>query len=142
MSRGRNLLETSKTFIKTNTIQSTRVPLIKTVHAATGIQCDISFKNLLSVKNSEFIAFCLTLDSRIRPLIMTLRIWLKDRFSKIGQLNQVCFNNYAFTMMCFFYLQQLEKPILHSIQTFQMDVTPELVRRSSKALFLDDDVTL
>ncbi len=93
-------------------IRSARVPIVKFVHRATGIRSDIryvrtirgpagrggrgsqlrplstwsmfytSFKNRLSVMNTEFIKFVVQrLDQRIYPLTMTLRWVLSTIFS-------------------------------------------------------------
>lgn len=55
-------------------IVHTRVPIIRTEHY-NGLKCDLSFKNLLSVQNSKMIAFFISLDPRVRPLILLVRYW-------------------------------------------------------------------
>ena len=45
-------------------ILAARVPILKFIHKPTGIHCDISFKNLASVRNTKYIRFCLEMDRR------------------------------------------------------------------------------
>lgn len=99
-------------------ISQARVPIVKFVHRVTGIQCDISFKNKSAVLNSEFIRFCSEVDSRVRPLIMTVKLFCKMHdLSGSGGGRRM--SSYALVMLVIFYLQQLEKPILPSVHSLQ-----------------------
>ena len=55
------------------TIAQAKVPIVQAVHLPSKIACDISFRNKLSVRNSQFIAKLTEFDPRFRPLCIALR---------------------------------------------------------------------
>ena len=54
-------------------ILQARVPIVKFTDRDTGVQCDISFKNRLSVVNTAWIRLCVDSDPRVRSFLVTLR---------------------------------------------------------------------
>ena len=54
-------------------ITNARVPIVKFVHRTTAISCDLSFKNRMSVLNTEFIGRSMQWATWMRPFIMCLR---------------------------------------------------------------------
>jgi len=103
---------------KIHPITAARVPIVKFVHRMSGIHCDISFKNRASVLNSEFIRFCTEIDSRVRPLMVAVRLFCK-RHDLAGGGGGLRISNYALTMLVIYFLQQLEKPVLYTVHTLQ-----------------------
>ena len=103
-------------------IVSARVPIVKFIHKATGIACDISFRNGMSNLNTEFIAIGVRTDPRIRPMFMTLRYWGKY-YDLTGGGGMARITNYAFTMLMFFYLQDIG--LFHPVRVWQEARTPE-----------------
>ncbi|XP_043283794.1 speckle targeted PIP5K1A-regulated poly(A) polymerase-like [Venturia canescens] len=92
-------------------IPKAKTPIIKFCHSPTSTNCDISFKNNLGVINSQLIKRLLSVDVRLKPLMMIVKFWVKtSELSGHGK-----FNNYAIIMMVIFYLQQPETKMLPSI---------------------------
>ena len=63
----------SKDFGHIVPIAQAKVPIVQVIHLPSKIACDISFRNKLSVRNSQFIAKLTEFDPRFRPLCIALR---------------------------------------------------------------------
>jgi len=107
-----------------HSIAQARVPIVKFMHRPTGISCDISFKNRAGTLNSAYIRFCTEFDARVRPLMIAVRTFCKHH-ELGGGGGGPRLSNYAVTLLVILYLQQLETPILHSVQTLQQYVKDE-----------------
>lgn len=102
-------------FTKVIGITGAKTPILKCLHKPTGISCDINFKNMLGVANSQLVNFLLHKDNRLRPMMMILKYWAKiNDITGPGKLN-----NYTLVMMTIFFWQQLQKPILPPIYMLQ-----------------------
>ncbi len=55
-------------------------------------------------------------DPRIRPLMFAIRHWAKTKELAGNQNSGPRLTGYALTMMVFFYLQQVEPPVLLSVE--------------------------
>merc|ERR1719187_2496502 len=112
---------------KLRKILHARVPIVK-FEDATGIHCDINFRDRLGVCNSEFIRLCIEADGRIRPLMMTIRYFAKIH-GITAEGSGVRLSSYALTMLIIFYLQQIDPPLLHPVHTYQTvpGVTPDMI---------------
>lgn len=88
-------------------IQNARVPIVKFIHTSTGLSCDLSFKNMMSTLNTEFIGRSISIDIRFRHLIMTVRYFLKTYDLSGGGLSGKV-SNYALTMIVLFFLQRMQ----------------------------------
>lgn len=84
-------------------IPGAKIPIVKCVHLATGIRCDINIKNMLGVCNSKLIHYYLSLDLKIKQAMMVLKYWGKCH--KITGQNHLL-SNYSLAMMFIFFLQQ------------------------------------
>ena len=112
-------------------IPNARVPIVKFSHIQTSLRCDISFKNQLSVLNTQFIKSCMDYDPRIRPITMCIRFWaMKYNLSGNGLEQKV--NNYALTLMIIFYLQT--QRMLPSVKSLQENV--------KKGIYIDKKLVL
>lgn len=49
-------------------IPTARVPIVKIVHAKTGIQCDIGINTTLGLHNTRLMRLYAQLDPRVRPV--------------------------------------------------------------------------
>ena len=110
----RRVLSNITQICRMTAILGARVPILKFVHRPTGIHCDISFKNRLSVKNTEYIRLCLETDTRVRPVLVGARFWAKHH-ELAGGGGGMKMSSYALTILVITYLQQLHPPLLHSV---------------------------
>ena len=98
-------------------VSQARVPIVKFVHAPSGISCDVSCNNTLGVSNSTLLRAFQEVDPRVRPLMMTVKFWAKtQRFVGSPESN---LNSYALCLLVVFYLQRAS--ILPSVETLQRD---------------------
>jgi len=97
-----------------------KIPIIKCVHKDTGIDCDISFNNISAVHNSHLLNYIITMDSRVKPVLMKLKTWAKN----IGLICTNGFSSYSFYWLGLFYMQVIG--ILPAICDLQKSI-PELV---------------
>ncbi|KAI8824542.1 uncharacterized protein EV422DRAFT_493059, partial [Fimicolochytrium jonesii] len=85
-------------------VASARVPICKFVHPETGLQCDANFGNELGVKNSLLLRTYTLIDPRVRPLVMLVKNWAKNR-----DLNDAAdggtITSYAYSLMVLNFLQ-------------------------------------
>ena len=110
----RRVLSDIKQICRMTAILSARVPILKFIHRPTGIHCDISFKNRMSVMNTDYIRLCLTTDPRVRPVLMAVRFWAKY-YGLAGGGGGLKMSSYALTILVITFLQQLEQPLLHTV---------------------------
>ncbi|XP_018397182.1 PREDICTED: terminal uridylyltransferase Tailor-like, partial [Cyphomyrmex costatus] len=83
------------------TLDRSRTPIIKVKHRSTGLQCDISFTNSLSVENSKLIRSFNTAYPPCQKLTLFLKKWL----SLAGLSGPDGITNYALVWLVIFYLQ-------------------------------------
>ena len=50
-------------------IRGAKVPIVKFMHVPTGLSCDVSFKNLMSVMNTSFIEL-----SQVQEKLLTVTL--------------------------------------------------------------------
>lgn len=82
-------------------LDKSRTPVIKVKHRLTGLQCDISYTNGLSIENSKLIKSFNTTYPLCRKLILFLKKWIL-----LGNLTgSDGITNYSLTWLVIFYLQ-------------------------------------
>ncbi|KAI8644623.1 hypothetical protein BD408DRAFT_413010 [Parasitella parasitica] len=88
-----------------------KVPIVRLFDPELQLSCDINVNNTLALQNTKMIKTYVALDSRVRPLIMTIKHWTKQR-----QLNDAAnggtLSSYTWTCMIINFLQQRQPPIL------------------------------
>lgn len=100
-------------------LKKTKVPIIRLRHRQTGLQCDISFSNGLSVENTKLIKSINEACPSCRKLILFVKKWLSC--CSLPGIN--CITNYALTWLVIFYLQ---------IQKFLPSIST-LIKRKNKS---------
>ncbi|XP_054261880.1 uncharacterized protein LOC128985918 [Macrosteles quadrilineatus] len=99
-------------------IPSARIPIIKFQHVKTGWQGDLTASSQLGVCNTRLIRFLVSLDHRIKPLVMIIKYWAKVcGITDSGAHRE--FTTYSLVMLVIFYLQQLDEPLLPTIARLQ-----------------------
>ncbi|KAI9007258.1 hypothetical protein BC832DRAFT_440380 [Gaertneriomyces semiglobifer] len=85
-------------------ISGARVPICKFYDPTCDLHCDINFGNMLGVYNSRLLKAYTLLDPRVRPLIMLIKHWARNR-----EINDSAgggtISSYAFSLMVINYLQ-------------------------------------
>ena len=104
------------------------MPIVKFTHRVTGVQCDISFKNRLSVVNTAWIRLCVDADPRVRSLLVLLRYFAK-LYGLAGGGGGGKLSSYALTLLGITFLQTTKPPMLHSVAALQAvpDLPSDLV---------------
>ncbi|XP_059483087.1 poly(A) RNA polymerase, mitochondrial-like [Neocloeon triangulifer] len=91
-----------------------RVPIIKSKHNLTLIECDISMTNMTALHMSEFLYLMGEIDNRVRPLVFVIKRWAQAT----GLTNPTpgrWVSNFSLTLLTLFYLQK--KEVLPSLGT-------------------------
>ncbi|KDR09603.1 uncharacterized protein LOC110838598 [Zootermopsis nevadensis] len=84
-------------------IRNARTPIVKFFYKPIETQCDVAFSHGLGCENTMLIKFYLSLDPRVRPVIIFLKHW-----AHIHQLiGQSKITNYALAWLVIFYLQKV-----------------------------------
>jgi DNA polymerase sigma len=81
-------------------IRDTRVPIIKFKYIYFDVNCDLSFENLISVRNSEMISTYLQLHPVVRPLMIFIRYW--GKFHELTGSSSI--KNYALSLLVLVFL--------------------------------------
>lgn len=84
-------------------IPGAKIPLIKCLHLSTGIKIDINIKNKLGVLNSRLIQYYLSIDAKVKQVMLILKYWAKCH--KVTGQNHLL-TNYTLVLMFIFFMQQ------------------------------------
>ncbi|XP_076301157.1 speckle targeted PIP5K1A-regulated poly(A) polymerase [Lasioglossum baleicum] len=104
-------------------IPKARTPIIKFCYVKTNISCDISFKNSSGIYKSKLIKHCISLDCRLKPLMMLIKYWARNfKLSSSGKIS-----NYALAFLIIFYLQQPSVNIIPPLLEFQKNCQPHVI---------------
>ena len=95
-------------------IKSSRVPVVKVHDEKRNLECDVCIDNYLAVLNTEMLRTYSLIDSRVRELVLCVKRWAKRRH--IADPPNGSLSSYSYAILSIFYLQQVEPPILPSLQ--------------------------
>ncbi|TPX35497.1 hypothetical protein SmJEL517_g02175 [Synchytrium microbalum] len=102
------------------TISKAKVPICKFYDPIFNVNCDVNINNTLALRNTEFIKAYVELDDRVRPLLLVLKHWTKQR-----DLNDAVkggtLSSYCWVQMFLNFLQTRNPPILPSLQKLYLD---------------------
>ncbi|KAI8351155.1 hypothetical protein BD560DRAFT_409380 [Blakeslea trispora] len=88
-----------------------KVPIVRLFDPELQLSCDINVNNTLALQNTKMIKTYVALDPRVRPLIMSIKHWTKQR-SLNDAANGGTLSSYTWTCMIINFLQQRQPPIL------------------------------
>lgn len=99
-------------------ILQARVPIIKYYQQLADVECDLSMFNMSGVHMSDFLYLMGSIDSRVRPLVFTIRKWA----SEVGITNSTpgrWITNFSLTLLVLAFLQKPSnsKPLLPSLNS-------------------------
>ena len=94
-------------------ITNARVPIVKCIDAKSMIPIDISVNNNLSVYNTELLRRYSKIDSRVKPFILAVKYWAKNR--GICDPTFGTFSSYAWTLIAISALQTMENPVIPNL---------------------------
>lgn len=128
-------LRNSQVFINVLPIVHAKIPIIKCTHRKSGIDCDISFNNISAVYNSRLLKCIISMDNRIKPVLMKLKTWAKNS----GLICTNGFSSYSFYWLGLFYMQVMG--ILPAIHDLHKSI-PELIVGPWNCAFIVDQKKL
>lgn len=108
-------------------ILQARVPIIKFQHEHMNLEVDLSMSNMTGVYMSELLYMFGEMDTRVRPLIFTIRKWAQT----VGITNPSpgrWISNFSLSVLVLFFLQQLPQPILPTISYLMKNANAEDVK--------------
>ncbi|KAI9250474.1 hypothetical protein BDA99DRAFT_563989 [Phascolomyces articulosus] len=88
-----------------------KVPIVRLSDPESGLACDINVNNTLALQNTKMIKTYVALDPRVRPFIMIIKHWTKQRRLN-DAANGGTLSTYTWTCMVINFLQMREPPIL------------------------------
>lgn len=88
-----------------------KVPIVRLFDPELQLSCDINVNNTLALQNTKMIKNYVALDPRVRPLIMVIKHWTKQRALN-DAANGGTLSSYTWTCMIINFLQQRSPPVL------------------------------
>ncbi|GAA6058152.1 hypothetical protein JCM3770_001951 [Rhodotorula araucariae] len=97
-----------------------RIPIIKLTMPPTqacpaGVACDIGFENRLALENTRLLLTYAMVDSRLRTLVLFLKVWTKRR--KINNPYRGTLSSYGYVLLVIHFLAHVKQPpVLPNLQ--------------------------
>ncbi|KAI8890721.1 hypothetical protein K501DRAFT_328309 [Backusella circina FSU 941] len=88
-----------------------KVPIVRLFDPELQLSCDINVNNTLALQNTKMVKTYVALDPRVRPLIMIIKHWTKQRLLN-DAANGGTLSSYTWTCMIINFLQTRNPPIL------------------------------
>ncbi|KAL9127703.1 MAG: hypothetical protein Q9217_003476 [Psora testacea] len=113
ISGDETILEKAREKLKTlpNVLKRYRLPPEKHLDFpkdGIGIQCDINFSNHLALHNSVLLRCYSICNSRVRPMVLFVKVWAKKR--KINSAYESTLSSYGYVLMVLHYLVNVASP--------------------------------
>ncbi|CAO0792253.1 unnamed protein product [Mucor circinelloides] len=120
------------------TIPRAKVPIVKIWDPVLQLACDLNVNNLLALQNTRMIKTYVAIDPRVRPLILIVKHWAKQR-----QLNDAAsggtLSTYTWTCMVINFLQTRNPPILPNLHEIPHTLSNDNVQiNGMNSSFCDD----
>ncbi|KAK1418355.1 hypothetical protein QVD17_27498 [Tagetes erecta] len=110
-------------------VMSAKVPIVKIVDTATGVECDLSVENRDGISKSLIIRFITSIDQRFQKLSFLMKVWAKAH--DINSSKDRTLNSLSIILLVAFHLQTRDPPILPPFSAILKDgEDPASVRKS------------
>lgn len=122
-----------------------RIPIIKltlppTPDVPMGMACDIGFENRLALENTRLLLTYAMIDSRLRTLVLFLKVWTKRR--KINNPYRGTLSSYGYVLLVIHFLVHVKQPpLLPNLQRLSTPDGPaveETIFEGHDISFFDD----
>ncbi|GAA6037661.1 hypothetical protein JCM8097_002272 [Rhodosporidiobolus ruineniae] len=122
-----------------------RIPIIKLTMPPTpavpaGMACDIGFENRLALENTRLLLTYAMVDSRLRTLVLFLKVWTKRR--KINNPYRGTLSSYGYVLLVIHFLEHVKQPpVLPNLQRLPLPNSSsldELTYEGHDISFFDD----
>ncbi|BGP43292.1 hypothetical protein JCM10449v2_007323 [Rhodotorula kratochvilovae] len=122
-----------------------RIPIIKLTMPPTpacpaGVACDIGFENRLALENTRLLLTYAMVDSRLRTLVLFLKVWTKRR--KINNPYRGTLSSYGYVLLVIHFLAHVKQPpVLPNLQRLALpnaSALEELTYDGHDISFFDD----
>ncbi|KAJ0800449.1 putative polynucleotide adenylyltransferase [Helianthus annuus] len=91
-------------------VMRAKVPILKFVDTATGVECDISVENMDGISKSLIIRYISSIDERFRKLSLLMKAWAKAQ--DINSPKDQTLSSLSIILLVAFHLQTRDPPIL------------------------------
>ena len=109
------LMRRDAAFVTTQAVPEARVPLVRSLLAVGGLQCDLTISNELAVLNSQLMRAYVLADPRVRPVALLVRAWGNAR--GLMDPRKGGLTSYAMLLLLLTFLQQqVNPPVLPRLQ--------------------------
>ncbi|KAG2203644.1 hypothetical protein INT47_011738 [Mucor saturninus] len=120
------------------TIPRAKVPIVKIWDPVLQLACDLNVNNTISLQNTRMIKTYVAIDPRVRPLILIIKHWTKQR-----KLNDAAsggtLSTYTWTCMIIHFLQTRNPPILPKLHEIPHALSGDNVEiNGQNSSFCDD----
>jgi DNA polymerase sigma len=116
-ARGLPVWDPKPVFAEVKAIPTARMPVVKFVHAATGIHADVTVNNRLALANTKLLRDYAAIDPRLRQLALAVKLWAKQR--RVNDAYIGTLSSYAYVLMCISHLQRRSPPVLPVLQAME-----------------------
>ncbi|EKX30845.1 hypothetical protein GUITHDRAFT_51872, partial [Guillardia theta CCMP2712] len=86
-----------------------RVPIVKISDQTSGVHCDISMQNDLSLYKDALLRSYVKIDSRFQKLVALVKTWAKAR--AINDAAAHTLNSFGYTLLIIQFLQVCSPPV-------------------------------
>ncbi|GAA5985246.1 hypothetical protein JCM11641_003648 [Rhodosporidiobolus odoratus] len=140
---GRLIEQETNFYVKT--LPRARIPIIKLTMPPTpsvpqGMACDIGFENRLALENTRLLLTYAMVDTRLRVLVLFLKVWTKRR--KINNPYRGTLSSYGYVLLVIHFLAHVKQPaVLPNLQRLPLPAgtsLDELTYEGHDISFFDD----
>eukprot|EP00366_Plasmodium_knowlesi_P004906 XP_002262404.1 hypothetical protein, conserved in Plasmodium species [Plasmodium knowlesi strain H] len=114
------------------------VPIAKIYKEQNNI-CDISINNTVAIVNTKLVSSLCNTDERVTIINRVIKYWAKQK--NINNRSQGTFSSYALFLLTYYFLQNLETPLLPPYKSIERENASSF-EINSEYFFLQDDVEM